>query len=63
MPLKGCLMTEYYSVPGMRWMCDNDILYGYTQLNETTGIWKFRGDTEEEQEKWKRKPARNCSRL
>lgn len=63
MPLKGCLMTEYYSVPGMRWMCDNDILYGYTQLNETTGIWEFRGDTQEEQEKWKKKASRELQQI
>lgn len=29
LPLKGILLAEYYQKPGMRWMCDNDILYGY----------------------------------
>ena len=28
LPLKGILLAEYYPEPGMRWMCDNDILYG-----------------------------------
>lgn len=28
LPLKGILLAGYYPVPGMRWMCDNDILYG-----------------------------------
>lgn len=28
LPLKGILLAEYYPVAGMRWMCDNDILYG-----------------------------------
>lgn len=28
LPLKGIKLSEYYPVAGMRWMCDNDILYG-----------------------------------
>lgn len=28
LPLKGINLAEYYLIPGMRWMCDNDILYG-----------------------------------
>lgn len=28
LPLKGINLAEYYPIPGMRWMCDNDILYG-----------------------------------
>lgn len=28
LPLKGIRMAGYYPTPGMRWMCDNDILYG-----------------------------------
>lgn len=63
MPLKGCLMAEYYPVPGMRWMCDNDILYGYTQWDEATGSWKFRGDTKEEQEQWKEKASQELQRI
>ena len=28
LPLKGILLADYYPAAGMRWMCDNDILYG-----------------------------------
>lgn len=63
MPLKGCVIIEYYPVPGMRWMCDNDILYGYTQWDEKTGIWHFRGDTEEEREKWNRKASQELQQI
>ena len=37
LPLKGILLSEYYPVPGMRWMCDNDILYGRMSDAASTG--------------------------
>lgn len=33
LPLKGILLAEYYPKAGMRWMCDNDILYGGSDLD------------------------------
>lgn len=35
LPLKGILHSEYYSEPGMRFMSDNDILYGFTSVSES----------------------------
>lgn len=37
LPLKGILLAGYYPVPGMRWMCDNDILYGRTSGTSADG--------------------------
>ena len=34
LPLKGINLVQYYPRPGMRWMCDNDILCGYIEENE-----------------------------
>lgn len=33
-PLKGIKIAQYYPKPGMRFMCDNDILYGYVDQME-----------------------------
>ena len=35
LPLKGILHSEYYPEPGMRFMGDNDILYGFTSVSES----------------------------
>lgn len=51
LPLKGILVAGYYPEAGMRWMCDNDILYGYVEKNEAGG-WKLRGKNASEQEIW-----------
>lgn len=47
--LKGILLTEYYPMPGMRSMADNDILYGFVQEDKRGG-YQIRGETQEEQE-------------
>ena len=52
LPLKGILVSEYYPTYGMRWMCDNDILYGYVRQNEK-GEYEPKGDSRQEQEYWK----------
>lgn len=38
LPLKGILISGYYPEPGMRFMADNDILYGFTSLSESGHI-------------------------
>ena len=38
--LKGILLAGYYPVPGMRWMCDNDILYGKMSDVSSSGEMK-----------------------
>lgn len=35
LPLKGILLAAYYPEPGMRYMGDNDILYGFTSVSES----------------------------
>lgn len=52
LPLKGILVSEYYPTYGMRWMCDNDILYGYVDKN-MKGRYEPKGDSQQEQEYWK----------
>ena len=49
LPLKGILLKDYYPLPGMRYMCDNDILYGLTE-KASGGGYKICGDSEEEKE-------------
>lgn len=46
--LKGILVANYYPIPGMRWFCDNDILYGYVEPNSNGG-YRFKGNSESEQ--------------
>lgn len=48
LPLKGILLAEYYPMPGMRSMADNDILYGFIEEDEEGG-YRICGKTEEEQ--------------
>ena len=50
--LKGILIANYYPAPGMRWFCDNDILYGYVHKNAKGG-YEPKGDSQQEQEYWK----------
>ena len=50
LPLKGILIKEYYPMPGMRYMCDNDILYGITQSSPDGG-YQIAGNNEEEKER------------
>ena len=54
LPLKGILIAEDYPVPGMRWMSDNDILYGYVE-QDASGQWRPRGESEEERKAWQKK--------
>ena len=49
LPLKGILLKDYYPKPGMRYMCDNDILYGYVEPDPAGG-YCLRGKTEAERE-------------
>lgn len=56
LPLKGIIIAEYYPVPGMRWMCDNDILFGYVAQNDK-GKWYVPGRDAAEQNAVKRKAA------
>lgn len=51
LPLKGILVADYYPNPGMRWMCDNDILYGYAESDEEDGF-RLKGNDQAEQEYW-----------
>ena len=51
LPLKGILVSDYYPAPGMRWMCDNDILYGYIEPESNSGF-KLKGNGLSEQEYW-----------
>ena len=46
LPLKGILLKDYYPLPGMRYMCDNDILYGITEPDPDGG-YRIAGTTEE----------------
>lgn len=50
LPLKGILLKDYYPLPGMRYMCDNDILYGLTEPDPEGGR-RICGSTPEEREK------------
>lgn len=52
LPLKGILLKDYYPAPGMRYMCDNDILYGLTE-KDPAGGYKIYGSSEEEKEESK----------
>ena len=54
LPLKGINLVQYYPRPGMRWMCDNDILCGYIEENETGG-YKICGEDEKAVSEWKEK--------
>lgn len=56
LPLKGILIADDYPVPGMRWMSDNDILYGYVE-QDASGHWKQRGNNEEEKADWQKKAS------
>ncbi len=48
--LKGINIQQYYPNPGMRYMCDNDILYGLLESFED-GIYGVKGMTSEEKER------------
>lgn len=48
LPLKGINLQKYYPKPGMRYMCDNDILYGYVEADPSGG-YRIKGENEEEQ--------------
>lgn len=48
LPLKGIHLADYYPRPEMRAMCDNDILYAYTEPAPEGGF-KVCGKTEQEQ--------------
>lgn len=54
LPLKGINLVQYYPRPGMRWMCDNDILCGYIEENEKGG-YKICGEDEKAVSEWKEK--------
>lgn len=54
LPLKGILLAEYYPVPGMRSMADNDILYGFVEEDQGGG-YRICGKTGHEQAFWIRK--------
>ena len=56
LPLKGILLAEYYPVPGMRWMSDNDILFGYVK-QDISGKWYFQGETQQKQTEMKEQAA------
>ena len=62
LPLKGILVSNYYPIAGMRWMCDNDILYGYVSRNETGDLGP-RGSRVEEQDYWKQQAQKNLCAL
>ena len=49
--LKGILIANYYPAPGMRWFCDNDILYGFVEP-DSDGGYKFRGTNKKEQDQF-----------
>lgn len=49
LPLKGILIANYYPQPGMRFMADNDILYGFIE-SSAEGGWKIAGEDRNEQE-------------
>ena len=51
LPLKGITLSEYYPEPGMRFMADNDILYGFTEISESGNV-RLRGVGEEERNKY-----------
>lgn len=38
LPLKGILLQNYYPKPGMRFLADNDILYGFVEPNPGGGF-------------------------
>lgn len=62
LPLKGIYVAGYYPFPGMRWMCDNDILYGYVE-SEPEGGYRFRGQTEQEQNNWNKKAEQELQKI
>lgn len=62
LPLKGIYVAGYYPFPGMRWMCDNDILYGYVE-SDPEGGYCFRGQTEQEQNNWNEKAEQELQKI
>lgn len=62
MPLKGIYVAGYYPFPGMRWMCDNDILYGYVEP-DSEGGFRFQGQTEKEQRAWNQKAEQELQKI
>lgn len=62
LPLKGIYVAGYYPFPGMRWMCDNDILYGYVE-SDPEGGYRFRGQTEQEQNNWNKKAEKELQKI
>lgn len=49
LPLKGIHITGYYPKPGMRFMADNDILYGFVE-EDPAGGYRICGNSEKQQE-------------
>ncbi len=41
LPLKGSVIGRVYPRPEMRWMCDNDILFGIVESNDKGGFEAF----------------------
>lgn len=62
LPLKGIYLKEDYPKPGMRYMCDNDILYGFVEPDKTGGF-RIRGETEEQQKKETKKAQKLLQKL
>ena len=62
LPLKGIYVAGYYPFPGMRWMCDNDILYGYVET-EPEGGYRFRGQTEQEENSWNKRAEQELQKI
>ena len=54
LPLKGITLLDLYPSPDMRSMCDNDILYGCIERDDS-GQWHVRGETKEQQQETMRK--------
>lgn len=62
LPLKGILIADYYPAAGMRWMCDNDILYGYVREDLEDGF-KLKGGNVQEQKYWQKMAQQELGRI
>lgn len=51
LPLKGIRTVTYYPRPGLRSMGDQDLVFGFVDRDDT-GMWAFRGATDEERRMW-----------
>ena len=49
LPIKGAKLVDYYPLPGMRFMADNDIIYGFVGMEN--GYYCRLGKNEKEKEK------------